>query len=263
THESVSKLPMLFAETAFDICKQAVPHGEYACICFDSTGAMVSARTYGKQMEDGQEASAPMNTARAMSEGLPILLGLMARAASQPTIFFVCQGRDNIGAFSFRGPAEDKQTGGRALPFYSAIVARVRKGDTYKGDIDGGEKDVEVGHVTKVTIRKNKANGVQGRTALFDVYHAGGLNGIDRVSELAQLAVFTRVVIRRGAWVEYSGQPSLADGATAPSGPSVWNGLEAFKSALKAPALFALVEREVRAALTTIMDQTKDDADAD
>lgn len=206
-HGSVGKLPMLFIETAFDIFKIVARTDTYACICFDSTGAMVTLAAYEKKEKEGQDASTPFGIAKTMSEGLAIATGLISRSPSEPTVFFVSQGRDNIGARSFNGiPAEDKQTGGRALPFYASTRVKVRKGETYKGDIDGGEKDVEVGHVTKVTVKKNKCNGVQGRTALFDIYHAGGIYGIDKIDELVKLSTFVGTVEKSGGWLKFNGE---------------------------------------------------------
>ncbi len=205
SHENCK--PMLLADIAFDMLKSILLNTEdYAVICFDSTAAMLPKASYEKKMEEGQEANTPFLLARTMSEGLTITTGLMASNPAEPTIFYVSQGRDNIGGMSFKGPPPDKQTGGRALPFFASVRADVRKGDVLKGDAEAlGLKDIEVGHVTKVAIRKNKLNGAQGRVAEFDWFNEGEFKGIDRVSELVKLSKYARTDGRSGAWYNIPG----------------------------------------------------------
>jgi recombination protein RecA len=236
--------PMLLLDPAFDMCKAILNTSEeYACIAFDSTGAMVTIAEFEKRMEKGQEASAPMLTAKAMSDGLRILIGLIARNEVKPTVFFVSQGRDNIGGMTFRGiPPPDKQTGGRALPYYATTRVEVKKGELYKGDAEELElKGIEIGHVTKVTVKKNKANATQGRSAQFDVYNLGDIVGIDRYAELAQLSVYARQVDRMGAYYVY--------------GDRKFHGMDAFKAALvEDESLFADLDLKTRAELARMMD---------
>ncbi len=249
THDNFK--PMLLLDPAFDMAKAILTSSdEYACMCFDSTGAMVTRDEFDKKMEKGQEASAPMLTAKAMSEGLRILIGLIARNEVQPTVFFVSQGRDNIGVRVFNGmPPQDKQTGGRALAYYATTRVEVRKGELYKGDAEELElKGIEVGHVTKVTVKKNKANATQGRSAQFDVYNLGEIVGLDRYAELAQLSAYARVVERTGAWYVYGDQK--------------WQGQEKLKAALlEDEALFEEIDAKTRAELTRMMDLNRSEDD--
>lgn len=248
-HENTNR-PMLFAEDAFDMAKIILPAtDEYACIAFDSTGAMVSIHEYEKKMDKGQEANTPFLTASAITSGLKILVGMIARSPSAPTVFFVSQGRDNIGFNGFGyGPPPDKQTGGRALEFFASTRVKVSRGDIFKGDIIGGEKDVEVGHVTKVKVNKNKCNNMQGRVAQFDLYHDGEFHGIDRVGELAKLAVFTRVIKQSGSWYDLPNKERC-------------QGFDALKKRLGEPgpnALFHEIERATRTALAAVMDERRE-----
>jgi len=258
-HESVNG-PMLFAEDAFDICKNLFKaDSPHACICFDSTGAMVSIHQYDAKEEGGQAKQTMYSLPRVMSEGLPVIGGTLFKSHSEPTVFFVSQGRDNIGGMVIRGiPPRDKQTGGRALPFFAITRVSCSKGDVFKADVtdtDTGraEKGVEVGHKTKVAVWKNKANRTQGRIAEFDVYNEGEVVGIDRIEELAQLAVYTRVIQQAGSWYEI--RPAVTPGG--PPAPDIfprYQGIEKLKAALGDPVLFSEVDSATRRRLGEMMD---------
>jgi len=284
-HESVNR-PMLFAEDAFDVVKSLFRNDSpHACICFDSTGAMVSIHQYEAKMEGGQEKQTMYSTARVMSEGLPIIGGTLFKSPAEPTVFFISQGRDNIGGMVIRGiPPRDKQTGGRALPFFATTRVSVQKADVFKGDVSDDvtgrdEKAVEVGHKTRVSVWKNKANRVQGRTAEFDVYNEG-LFGVDRVDELAQLAIYTRVIRQAGSWYDIDpivyGAPVVPNGEPPRDldtqyGASRYQGLGKVKEALSDVTMFNDIERATRKRLAEMMDSApqatdpleEDDAPAD
>ena len=243
-HESCD--PMLLADSAFDMAKMVLTNGDdYACICFDSTGSMMTAAEYEKKMDEGQAASAPFHTARVMSEGLRILVGLLARNPLKPTAFFVSQGRDNIGAMSFRGiPVDDKQTGGRALPFFASQIVRVTRGDHIKADVEELDlKGVEIGHITKIKVKKNKLNRFQGRTCEFNLYSEGEVRGIDKLSELVGLATLTKVITQSGSWFD------------APDFGIHVQGRAQLREALAAQSLAQNVEIQVRKRLEEIMDE--------
>lgn len=264
-HESVNR-PMLFSEDAFDVCKALFKaESPHACICFDSTGAMVSIHQYEAKLE-GQEKQTMYSNARVMSDGLPVIGGTLFKSPSEPTIFFISQGRDNFGATAIRGiPPRDKQTGGRALPFYAITRVNVSKSDVFKGDLSDDEtgqdeKGVEVGHKTRVQVWKNKANHVQGRTAEFDVYTEGEAIGVDRIDELAQLAIYTRVVQQAGSWYEI---PDLSGECRE---PQRFQGITKLKESLADQELFKLIDVATRAKLAQMMDslpQAKEPEGAD
>ena len=247
-HDSID--PMLFADTAFDIAKDILleKNSNYGVVCFDSTGAMMTIREFEKRMEKGDEADTPFLTAKAIARGIGILIGMVKNNPSKPTVFFVSQGRDNVNAASFKGPPQDKQTGGRALPYFASTIVDVRKGDRFKADDELG-REAEVGSVTRVRVRKNKGNGNQGRIAEFDVYYAGEVRGLDRISELAKLAVYSKVISRSGAWYNY--------------GDLKWQGLEAVKDALEDDALFDAIKIKTQAALDKMMEITNADTESE
>jgi recombination protein RecA len=245
--------PMLLADIAFDMLKSVLVNtDQYAVVLFDSTAAMLPKAAYEKKMEQGQESSVPFVLAKVMSEGLTITTGLMASNPAEPTIFYVSQGRDKVDGSSFgKGPPPDKQTGGRALPFFASVRVDVRKGDVMRADVEElGLKDIEIGHVTKVIVKKNKLNGAQGRVAEFDWYNEGDFKGIDRVSELVKLARYAHTDGRSGSWYAIRQTPGVER-------PARVQGEAEFKALLRADvALYDDLQIRTQIALAKIMDAT-------
>jgi recombination protein RecA len=199
----------MFLEWAADMLKLQLRSNLLACIGMDSTAAMVCKAEYDIKEDKGEEAATMAYTARGMASLLRQVVGSGLVQRSDTTLFFVSQMRDNIGGRGFKGqPPADKRTGGRALPFFAASQVEVIRGDIFKADVatDAGyiEKNMEVGHETKVRVRKNKNNAKQGRVCSFDVYSEGEVIGIDRVAELAKLAVATGLIKRSGSWYEWT-----------------------------------------------------------
>lgn len=246
-------MPLLFGETAFDMAKLILRYSNtHAIVAFDSTGAMVSKAEY-EAKEETMEKATMTHTARLMSEGLRIVVGsgLLARSANLMNMFFISQSRDNIGARAVRGlPPPDKATGGRALRFYGSVRIEVSKGETYKGDVEdevSGRKEtnVEVAHVTKVRVRKNKCNHFQGRVAEFNLYTEGDVKGIDPVDELFKLAQYCNVIRRGGKFY------NLPDGI-----PRV-EGKDAMLELLRTDqVVFDLIEHATQKQLAVMMDNT-------
>lgn len=84
-------------------------------------------------------------------------------------------------------------SGGRALPFYSSVRLHVRAGDQLKN------RDEVFGHIVKVKVTKNKV-GTPFKEAAFPLIYG---QGVDKVDEIAQLAVFGGVIRQAGAWFRY------------------------------------------------------------
>jgi recombination protein RecA len=198
----------MFIEWSADMLKAQLRSHQLACIGMDSTAAMVSKAEYDIKETKGEEQTTVAYTGRAMASLLRQVCGTGVLARSDCTVFFMSQMRDNIGGRGFKGmPPADKRTGGRALPFFASLQIEVSRGDTFTADVqnDAGfiEKDSEVGHETRIRIRKNKNNAKQGRVCSFDVYSEGDVVGIDRVGELAKLAIVTGVVQKSGTWLTF------------------------------------------------------------
>lgn len=203
--------PLLYGEYAVDMAKIILRASDkHACMCFDSTGAMISIAEFETKMEQGQAKQTMTQTARLLSDSLRVLVGsgMLARSANGLTMFFISQLRDNIGGRGFHGlPPPDKKTGGRALRFYASVQVEVSKGDRIKADVDNdfGSKDtgVEIGGETKVRVRKQKCNRFQGRVASFEVYQDGDIRGMDRYGELVKLSILVGEVEKSGSWIKF------------------------------------------------------------
>lgn len=237
----------MFLEWCSDMLKILLRKSYFATICMDSTGAMTTYAEYAIKERKGEAGNTVAMTARAMASMLRQVVGSGLMARSSATLFFVSQMRDNIHGQTFKGrPPADKRTGGRALPFFAATQLEVSRGDRFKADVqqDSGyvEKDVEVGHETKVRVRKNKNNAKQGRVATFDLYSEGEVIGIDRVQELAKLAALTGVITKKASYY-YRDGIQIAHGEDAL--------VEYLRSA--APALRAVIEEMTYKALDSSM----------
>jgi recombination protein RecA len=208
----------LFLDWAADMMKLQLASKKLAHIGMDSTAAMVTKAEYSIKEAKGEGQATVASTARGMSSLLRQIVGTGTLLRSESTVFFMSQMRDNIGGRGLRGmkPA-DNRTGGRALPFYAANQIEVSRGEVFTASVqdDRGyvEKDTEVGHETRIRIRKNKNNAKQGRVCTFDVYSEGDVVGIDRTAELAKLAVVSGVVKQSGSW--YTWEDMRVQGADA------------------------------------------------
>jgi len=208
-------LPLLYGEYAVDMAKIILRASDtHACMCFDSTGAMISIAEFETKMEQGQAKQTMTQTARLLSDSLRVLVGsgMLARSANGITAFFISQLRDNVGGRGFHGlPPPDKKTGGRALRFYASVQVEVSKGDRIKADVDNdfGSKDagVEIGGETKIRVRKQKCNRFQGRVASFEVYQDGDIRGMDRYGELVKLSALVGEVTKSGSWYKFPKDP--------------------------------------------------------
>lgn len=235
----------MFLEWAADMLKMQLRSGSLACIGMDSTAAMVSKAEYEIKEAKGEEQATVGHTARGMASMLRQIVGSGLVQRSDSTVFYISQMRDNISGRGFKGqPPPDKRTGGRALPFFASTQVEVLRGDVFKADVEDEsgfiEKDTEVGHETKIRVRKNKNNAKQGRVCSFDVYSEGEVVGIDRTGELAKLSVLTGVVKRSGSWYDWTdGDRHILH----------VQGLPALKDALRDSLYTITIEQQTRRAL--------------
>jgi recombination protein RecA len=239
----------MFLEWVTDMLKVQLSKNMFALIGMDSTAAMVSKAEYEIKAEKGEEQATMAYTARGMASQLKQIVGSGLLGRSDTTVMYMSQMRDNIGGRGFRGaPPADKRTGGRALPFFAATQLEVKRGDVFTADLEHSEtrteKGVEVGHETKVIVRKNKLNAVQGRACGFELYSEGEVTGLDHTAELVTLAVLTGRVGRAGKWY------------TLPLDERKFNGKDALLDFLRGnAAVSAALEVEVRRELNVIQER--------
>lgn len=106
-----------------------------------------------------------------------------------------CYYTDNILSHNSYGNPEDTQ-GGNALKFWASIRAEIRRGDVI------GDKDNPLGFITKIKILKNKV-GQPFRKIETELFIGPDKYGIDKVAEIADLAIVNGIIKKSGAWFSY------------------------------------------------------------
>ncbi|MEX3713443.1 recombinase RecA [Cytobacillus horneckiae] len=171
------------AENAVDIADSLIRSGEVRLIVVDSVSAMVPT----KIVESSAEQQTMGLLARFMSTTMQKLTGIAYE--HECSVGFINQIREAIGKFSPAG-TPTTTSGGRALPFYASQRIQVKMGEYIK---DGNDI---IGHLVKIKVVKNKI-AVPFKEASFPLIYG---KGVDRIDEIAQVAVLAGVVVKTGAW---------------------------------------------------------------
>lgn len=172
-------------EQALEITEQLVRSGAVDIIVVDSVAALVPRSEIEGDMGDSHVGL----HARLMSQALRKLTGAINK--SNCIIIFINQLREKVGVI-YGNP--EVTTGGRALKFYASMRIDVRKVEQLKAP--GNEF---IGSRTRAKIVKNKV-APPFKQAEFDIMYG---TGIDRVGELADIAVSLGVVKKSGSWFSY------------------------------------------------------------
>lgn len=174
-----------YGEMALEIAEGLVRSGEVGLIVIDSVAALVP-----RAEVEGEMGDANMGLhARLMSQAMRKLNGIVSKYGS--LILFINQVRDKIGVM-WGNP--ETTTGGRALKFYASMRLDIRRIGSIK-DKNGNV----VANKTRVKIAKNKV-AVPFREAVFAIRFG---EGIDKITELIELATEYKIINKSGAFYKY------------------------------------------------------------
>jgi len=179
-----------YGEQALDTVDTYVRSGAVDLIVIDSVANLVPKA----ELEGEMGKSHVGGQSRLMSQALRKLTGLSSK--TNTCIIFVNQIRTNIGV-TWGNP--NITPGGNALKFYASIRADVRR--------TGGDKETR--SCTKVKLIKNKVGAPFGEGE-FDIVFG---QGIDKTTELVELACKYGIVKKAGAWFSYK-EDKIGQGIT-------------------------------------------------
>jgi recombination protein RecA len=186
-------------EETFELIEMLIKSGTVSFIVVDSVSGMITRA----QVESDYGDPTIAQQARLMSQSLPKINNLLKNSFT--TVLLINQIRMKIGGY---GNPEVTQ-GGEALRFYSSIRNEVRRKEVI------GEKESPIGFVTKIKNVKNKV-GPPYRVVETELYVGPDKYGIDKLAEVADLAVVNEIIEKSGAWFKYKeekiqGRPNLIE----------------------------------------------------
>lgn len=184
-----------YGEQALDILEMLVKSNLVGIVVLDSVAAL----TPKAELEGDMSEQAIGLQARLMSKALRKLNGIVAK--TNTIVLFTNQLREKVGIV-FGNP--EITPGGRALRFYSSVRLEVRKGENL---IENGEI---IGNRVKVKVVKNKV-APPFKTSVITINYNWG---IDKVSEILELALDYNLIQKSGVWYSYN-QEKIGQGKMA------------------------------------------------
>lgn len=182
---------------AADILYECVNSGYADLIVFDSIGAML-----GKEEMEGTDR---------VGGQAKLITGMIKRIVGRAwqnrcTIILLNQARAKMDSMF----QDIESPGGYAVKHGSAIRIKLKRGEGYKGMVDGEKK--EIGYRVSAVLQKNKAGGSPKRVAQWNFYTdavEGHEIGIDHTEEIMSLAMRPGidVISRAGAYFRHDTFP--------------------------------------------------------
>ena len=182
-------------EQALEICEALIRSSALDIVVIDSVVALVPRAELEGDMGD----SLPGLQARLMSQAMRKLTAAVSR--TNTSLVFINQLREKIGVM-FGSP--ETTPGGRSLKFYSSVRIDIRRIESIK---DG---QTFIGNRVRCKVVKNKV-APPFRQAEFEIMFTPDLHGINRWSDVLDLAVEHDVVKKAGAFFSY-GELRLGQG---------------------------------------------------
>ena len=205
-----------YGEQALEIADRLIESGAIDVVVIDSVAALVP-----KGELEGEMGESKMGLqARLMGQALRKMVGKVSKTGT--LVIFINQLREKLGIM-FGNP--ETTPGGNALKFYASVRLDVRR----SGQVKDGE-DIIANQVT-VKVIKNKVAPPFKKTTFNIVYG----EGIDKVSEVIDLAVSAEIIKKSGSWYSYNSD-KLGQGASTVRALLLDN-----------PELFAEIENKVKA----------------
>ena len=202
------------AEECLEIIREVIKSKDVCAVVMDSVAAM-----FPKCYLEADVGDAKMGVlARLMSAWLPGFVGDVK--ANNLLLIFINQFREKIG-IAYGNPTTTP--GGKALGFYTSQVLEVTKAGVI------GDKGEETANHVKVKVCKNKVAPPL-RKAEFDIRFG---EGIDRASEVLQVAIDHKIIEKAGSVYKYQGT-NIGQGAE-----------RARESLLDNPELLEQIEEEI------------------
>lgn len=202
------------AEECLEIIREVIKSKDVCAVVMDSVAAM-----FPKCYLEADVGDAKMGVlARLMSAWLPGFVGDVK--ANNLLLIFINQFRERIGMV-YGNPTTTP--GGKALGFYTSQVLEVTKAGAI------GDKGEETANHVKVKVCKNKVAPPL-RKAEFDIRFG---EGIDRASEVLQVAIDHKIIEKAGSFYKYQGT-NIGQGAE-----------RARESLLDNPELLEQIEEEI------------------
>ena len=170
-------------EQALQILQRFIESGNINLIVVDSVASLVPQAEIDAEMgalKIGLQA-------RLMSSALRKLVGIVNM--NNVTIIFINQIRMKIGAYG----NPETTPGGLALKFYSSLRIELRKRSTIK------YREEPIGSNIKIKIAKSKISAPFKMTEVQIIFN----KGIDKLNDLANLAVKKEIIEKKGAWFYY------------------------------------------------------------
>jgi len=179
-----------YGEQGFEVADRQICSGEVGIVVIDSVAAMIP-----KAELEGEMGDSKMGLhARLMSQVCRKMVSSIAK--HNVLCIFINQLRHKIGVM-YGSP--EVTTGGNSLQFYASVRLNVSRSTTNENTvISNGVKE---GNKTTVKVIKNKC-APPFRSATFNIMY--GI-GIDRKSEVIDMAVEMKVIEKAGSWFSYNG----------------------------------------------------------
>lgn len=170
-------------EDGLALAEKLIQEG-FRLIVIDSVASLIPKR----ELEGDMAKEDIALQARMMSKALRRLQAVAS--TGNAIIIFVNQLREAIGVMYGE---RSVSPGGRALKFYASVRLDIKKVSYIKSGND------IIGHRVKVKVAKNKV-AVPFKEAEFDIIYG---KGIDKLGELLECGVATKVINRAGTWYSY------------------------------------------------------------